>query len=305
MAQHGHIQLLSLTDNWVLDNAQKDDGDFSQFLQKLRVPLVWEVGTMGFFDRLAQEGLLGQVSGRVDRFVAVSARIAEEAQNHSIPGDKIEIIRPPVNTALFSPRTPEQKQNVRAALGISDDTPVGIYVGRFNSHKGIDFLLEHWHILSGKAGKLLLLGSAEGVEQDAYLNLIRANPDVIYPGFVTEDLAKATYFNAADYLIFPSKSEGLSLTMLEAMSSGLPSVVFKEAAVNSGLGEIFSEGLTGFSFSEFTPEAVLAAIRQTLIYQDFLGAEARKFVLANIKGYAETAAIFDTLYRSLILSRHS
>jgi glycosyltransferase involved in cell wall biosynthesis len=72
--------------------------------------------------------------------------------------------------------------------------------------------------------------------------------------------AKAKAFLEADIYLFPSYSEGMPNSVLEAMSFGLPIV----ATTVGGIPFIVENGVNGFTTTERTPE-ILAGLLQQLI----------------------------------------
>ena len=77
-------------------------------------------------------------------------------------------------------------------------------------------------------------------------------------GFSTEDLPNL--LSSHDLYVSASRSDGTSLSLLEAMASGLYPVVSKIAANQSWIGD----GRTGRLFEPGEPEAATTAIRQAL-----------------------------------------
>lgn len=102
-----------------------------------------------------------------------------------------------------------------------------IAVSRLIAHKGIHYLIEAFRQLknenleSVKNLKLVIVGS--GVHTEDYVSFLHAaaldNPDVIFTGWqIGKDLA--ALISEAKLFIHPSNSEGLPLSVLEAMSYG-------------------------------------------------------------------------------------
>lgn len=119
----------------------------------------------------------------------------------------------------------ESRKNKRKEYGIKDDEFVIGHVGRFVDAKNHAFLLDVFKeaILINPSSKLLLVGDGEmhqSIEEKAeYMGLkektifLGNRPDV-------NDL-----LSAMDVLVFPSKYEGLPVTLVEAQCNGLPCVI--------------------------------------------------------------------------------
>ena len=116
-----------------------------------------------------------------------------------------------------------------------------LYVGRLDYYgKGIDLLLEIMvHLPSD--WKLLLVG--DGSDEAIIKNKIQElelKEKVILAGFADEKKL-ATYYVQSDILLSTSRWEGFGLTILEAMTFGLPVVAFD----NGGPKEILDNGEYG------------------------------------------------------------
>lgn len=158
--------------------------------------------------------------------------------------NKISVIHNGVSTERFSP-LPENVQNTREALGIPLDRVVVGSVGRLVPIKDHATLLRAAELLlrQGKNIHVLLVGSGPelaGLKAQA---------------MATSELAARTTFtgssdnvpellNAMDVFVLPSINEGMSNTLLEAMSCGLP-VVATRVGGNTELAE---EGRSGHLF---------------------------------------------------------
>lgn len=118
----------------------------------------------------------------------------------------------------------KKRQEVRRKLNIDNNFVIG-HIGRFNYQKNHEFLLEIFAEVNKirSDAKLLLVGN--GPDFDKFKNSIKGKPIakkiIIYGETNTpEDL-----YLAMDCFVFPSRFEGLPLTLLEAQISGLPCVV--------------------------------------------------------------------------------
>lgn len=106
-------------------------------------------------------------------------------------------------------------------------------VARLIKHKGIHYLIQAYRKTEktygddpknwpeGKIKKLVIVGAPSFTEDYyAYLNkLAEQSPNIIFAGFQTGDSLKQLFANAYLY-VHPSEAEGLSITILEAMSYG-------------------------------------------------------------------------------------
>jgi glycosyltransferase involved in cell wall biosynthesis len=94
-----------------------------------------------------------------------------------------------------------------------------LYAGRLSPEKGLGIMIEAHRPLAGV--KLVLAGGSSYSE--AYMEELRATArdGVVFTGFLTGTLLQEIYSNALAFVL-PSRMEGLSVALLEAMSYGLP-----------------------------------------------------------------------------------
>lgn len=117
-------------------------------------------------------------------------------------------------------------------FGLGKDDYI-LTVARLIKHKGIHYLIEAYRKLEkkfgndprnwpgGKIRKLVIVGAPSFTEDYfTYLNKLAAeSSNIIFAGFQTGEPLKQLFANAYLY-VHPSEAEGLSVTILEAMSYG-------------------------------------------------------------------------------------
>jgi len=117
-------------------------------------------------------------------------------------------------------------------FGLKRDSYI-LTVARLIEHKGIHYLIRAYRKIekkfgsdpknwpNGKIKKLVIVGAPSYTEDYfLYLNkLAEQSPNIIFAGFQTGETLKQLFGNAYLY-VHPSESEGLSITILEAMSYG-------------------------------------------------------------------------------------
>jgi glycosyltransferase involved in cell wall biosynthesis len=94
-----------------------------------------------------------------------------------------------------------------------------LYAGRLSPEKGLDVLIEAHRTLSGP--RLVLAGGSSYSEE--YMKHLRAvaGEGTVFTGFLTGDDLAEIYSNALAFVL-PSRMEGLSVALLEALAYGLP-----------------------------------------------------------------------------------
>ena len=106
------------------------------------------------------------------------------------------------------------RKDIRDKYNIKDNETVVIYTGQANKQKQTDKLLEITKI--NPKFKFFIVGP----KVEELLNFGHINRNVIVTGPIYGNIED--YLSAADIFILPSKHEGLSNSLLEALSVGLP-----------------------------------------------------------------------------------
>jgi D-inositol-3-phosphate glycosyltransferase len=149
-----------------------------------------------------------------------------------------------VDLRAFTPGDAGDRVEARRALGMDDDTPTLLFVGRLDPIKGIDLLLESVALLRTPARLLVVGGDPAG---DPEVERLRARTEALgvadrvrFPGAVPQrDLPR--YYRAADALVVASRYESFGLVAVEALACGLPVI----ASAAGGLPTIVCDGENG------------------------------------------------------------
>lgn len=191
----------------------------------------------------------------VDVFISVSSAIDEELEAWGIPASRRARIPNGVDLSAFHPAREDGRQLLRKSLNLPSG-PLVVYAGRLAPEKQIDQLLSIWPSLQASIpqARLLVLGTGS---EEATLRR-RAGPGAIFPGRVDD---VADYLRASDLFVLPSKREGLSNAMLEAMATGLP-VVTTDI---SGAGDLIRDGVNGRLVAQDDPTALEHALERTIV----------------------------------------
>lgn len=120
---------------------------------------------------------------------------------------------------------PAARKRIRSALGITDDVTLVGHIGRFNTQKNHEFLLDIYDAIHKKnsSAKLMLVGNGT-LENEirAKVDRLGLNDSVIFTG-VRNDVPEL--LSAMDVFVFPSFYEGMPNTVIEAQATGLPCVI--------------------------------------------------------------------------------
>jgi D-inositol-3-phosphate glycosyltransferase len=163
----------------------------------------------------------------------------------------------------------------RHRLGFAPDHPIVLFVGRFDSVKGIDRLVTAMTYLRRVDSLRLVLVGGDGLASPATRRLQKQARDlglqdtVTFAGRIDQDRLPP-YYSAADVLVVPSLYESFGLVGLEALACGTPVVATPVGAMES----ILQQGRTGQVVTEADPRLLADAI------ETFLPNKARKTVSA-------------------------
>jgi L-malate glycosyltransferase len=164
-----------------------------------------------------------------DVFLAITSEIAERFRQEGIPQGRIRRMRNGVDCTKFFPLGDEARAAMRVSLGLKPDGTYVLYCGHLNAIKGIDFLLRAIARLQNipAATELLILGSgafATGSLEDQVREQTAGGGGKLTIRMIGQVEARQSYFQCADVLVLPSRTEGLSNVMLEAMASAVPCI---------------------------------------------------------------------------------
>lgn len=175
-----------------------------------------------------------RVALRADRIVAISEEIAGELRGVGVTEERIARI--PNGVILpCEVVTEATRAAARASLGLVADDEVLVYVGRCRAQKAPDLLLSTWRRLRARPRCVLLIVGEGFVEDTAFRAAASESGRLRLCGRVND---VPRYLAAADALLFPSRGEGLSNAVLEAMAHGVP-IVASGIAANA---ELLREG---------------------------------------------------------------
>ena len=150
------------------------------------------------------------------------------------------------------------KDAFRREMGIPDDAPVLVNIGRFSSAKAQHYTIEAFARLQCPEARLLLVG--EGPERTACERLcadLGVEDRVIFAGFF-QDITPA--YAIASVHVLSSLREGLSGVAVEASLARVPTVSFEV----EGIREIVTHGHSGFVVPQGDIEAMVTYLEKLI-----------------------------------------
>ncbi|HYI46249.1 MAG TPA: glycosyltransferase [Actinomycetota bacterium] len=151
---------------------------------------------------------------RSDLLICVSREERERGESAGLVAHW-RVIENAVDLDEFSFQSEEDRVRARAQLGLSR-APIAVCVGPLRYQKGQDLLVDAWaHVkVAEPEAKLVLVGDGPEREQVAEL---AGGMGVVFAGHQEKVVP---WLAAADLVVIPSRWDGLSLSLLEAMASG-------------------------------------------------------------------------------------
>ena len=159
-------------------------------------------------------------------------------------------------TAQYSADKLEGKRKCKAALqrsfGLPQRRRVPLFgmTGRLVTQKGLDIILGATGLLAADA-QFVFLGSGDPRYERALVDLATSAPNRIGVQLDFTDRLEHRLMAGADIFLMPSLYEPCGLTQMRAQRYGAPPIVRRVG----GLADTVEDGVTGFVFDGYSPEA--------------------------------------------------
>ena len=231
---------------------------------------------------------------RATRVTAVSDAVRRHLVRHGFPPDRVCAIPNGIDPEPFDRADPLP----RSELGLPDDAQVALFVGRLTRQKGVDVLLRALSALAADLPRLHVLIAGDGPDRATLQQLATRLNVADRVRFLGRRDDVPRLMATADAAVLPSRWEGLSLVLLEAMAARLPVV----AAAVEGHSEVIEDGATGLLVPPEEPAALGGALRRAVTDAPLgarLGAAARRMVEDGYTS-AGMSARYATLYDALV-----
>lgn len=209
-----------------------------------------------------------------------------------VPRSRLVIIPNGVDVDKYSPGESPIKSQFKAER-------LFVYLGRIAPEKNVESLLKAWrHCEMGNECQLLIVGDGP-LKPSLQMNYGKEY-GINWLGFVADEMTRINILRAADVFILPSLVEGLSLSLLEAMSCGAACLATDAGAdgevLEGGAGAIL--GTQGVTTQLRT---LLPLFRDHPEITELLGKKARERVLERYT-FDENINRLEKLYTNLLQS---
>jgi glycosyltransferase involved in cell wall biosynthesis len=184
--------------------------------------------------------------GRADRIIAVSHAVARHVETLGAPSGRVRIVPNGVDHERFR-AGPSRGREVRL-----------LFVGRLVPNKGADDAVRAFAGVRRLRGDVSLTVVGDGPQREDLAALARrlgVADGVRFAGWA-RDVER--YLAEADVLLRPTRTEGMPLTVLEAMASGVCIL----ASDVPGNAELIDDGRTGVLVPAGDVRALAAALRR-------------------------------------------
>jgi glycosyltransferase involved in cell wall biosynthesis len=225
-------------------------------------PLVLTVHGRNYYpERRRRRVIYRMAATRAAKVVAVSRDLQQYfCRTTGVRPDQVDVIYNGVGVGRFDERS--RDAGLLAPFGIPANAPILGTVGNLYPVKGQIFLIRAARAVLDRVPDLHVIILGRGELHDA-LNAEAAAlgiQDRIHLLGYRDDASR--WFGVMTVFALPSLSEGLPLSLLEAMAAGLPAVVTSVG----GMPEVVQEGQTGFIVPPRDTEALSA--RLTVLLKD-------------------------------------
>ena len=209
-----------------------------------------------------------------------------------VPRSRLVIIPNGVDVDKYSPGESPIKDQFKAKR-------LFVYLGRVAPEKNVESLLKAWrHCEMGNECQLLIVGDGP-LKPSLQMNYGKEY-GINWLGFIADETTRINILRAADVFILPSLVEGLSLSLLEAMSCGAACLATDAGAdgevLEGGAGAIL--GTQGVTTQLRT---LLPLFRDHPEITELLGKKARERVLERYT-FHENINRLEKLYTNLLQS---
>jgi glycosyltransferase involved in cell wall biosynthesis len=182
------------------------------------------------------------------RYITVSQALRNELLGRGVDGSKVFTIYNGIDAAKFRPKRNVQiggcrEENALELLRACKGPRIGT-AGRLVVQKGMDIFMRAAAGVAARFPEARFFIAGEGPERKRLEDLrdsLKMQNRIFLLGYLGDI---AAFYSLLDIFVLASRSEGLSVCLLEAGAAGLPRV----AAATGGIPEVIKDGETGLLF---------------------------------------------------------
>ncbi len=236
---------------------------------------------------------------KYDKVIVFSEKQAEVLSKLGVKASRLAVIPNGVDVKQWKP----SEQSTLHSTNLDIKNRLGkkrtfLYMGRIAAEKNIEALLKAWKGVDTKGCQLVIVG--DGPLRPTLENnfLSTEESTILWWGYEADITAKVALLQSTEVFILPSLVEGLSLALLEAMSTGVACI-----ATDAGAdGEALKDG-AGITLNTDNVTSQLKTLLPVLKEQPILSAElgrrARERVM-NQYTLEKSIDNLEALYKAII-----
>lgn len=222
-----------------------------------KVIIFWHGWNDTFYDQINKRALttflFKRIFFRSDAFIVLANDVREKLINL---GYKKSIF---VETTLFDEKdiSPEIS-HILLDQKIAKENINILFLSTVSKNKGIYETIQGYEIIKENFNNVSLQIAGDGSELENIKSLVHKNKirDVTFSGYLLGK-QKIKALLDADIYVFPSYSEGMPISVLEAMASGLPIITTKVG----GIKDFFINGKMGFSIGAGNAQDIAESLK--------------------------------------------
>jgi len=244
-------------------------------------------------ERLRRQLVNPLLARRADHIVSISGSTRTALAVHdNFPEDRIRVIWNGVRIA--EPVQPEEVSRVRRGLGIDPGAPVLGMAARLVELKDVPMALRALRIVVEREPACRLVIAGDGPERGRLERLARETGVAASVHFLGMRPDLERLYAAFDVFLLSSRTEGISVTLLEAMARGCPAVV-------TGVGgnpEVVLDGRTGFVVAPGDHRTMASRILRLLRERELLRSMGRSSAerVRDCFSFERMLASYEALY---------
>jgi glycosyltransferase involved in cell wall biosynthesis len=194
---------------------------------------------------------------QTSRFVAVSTEMVRSLIGVGIEAKRIALIP----NGVEIPRVEDHFDQVSLKSGLLEDAEafIVLFVGRLVAEKGLERLIRVWAALAGRE-KMTLVIAGDGPLRTELESLVKDLNLLSSVRFLGHQHDVSKLYTIADVFVLPSRTEGMSNALLEAMAAGIPPI----ASNVGGNRDVIEDQNSGFLVDWDDPTTCAQVIRKLL-----------------------------------------
>ena len=210
------------------------------------------------------------------RFTTTSQQTCKELEKIGINRQRITYIPNGVLTERFKPH--DTKKMLRKRIGISENDLIILSFGRLTEVKQPQKLIEVFSVIGRRMENATLVIAGKGDLLDKTKEFVRQKKikNIIFLGYVDKKDVPNLYA-CSDVYIMASKCEGQPLTLLEAMSSGLPPIVSNIPILNEFVEESKAGIVVDFNDTKIAANKIVEYLKDEQLIQK-QSEQVRRFI---------------------------